>query len=401
MNARFLGALALALSPLAAADLDANFPGGNLQVLRREGNTFIIAPDLRDTNGWWFHFHFRLRADPGETAIVTFTGTNPIGMRGPALSEDAGRTWRWLGADAVRRTTLDGKPAWSFTARVPAGQREARYAFAPAYLESHWREWVATQGANEALEVGELGRSRQGRAVEVVRVGNRAASRPRGVVLLTARHHACESMASYALEGLLQAVLADDAFGRAWRERWRIIALPFADKDGVENGDQGKNRRPHDHNRDYNAAPLYPEVAAWMKLGAELRDEVVFNLDLHCPYIRGTWNDRVYLVGSADPAAAERERAFVSALEAVRTGPIPLRAEDGYLRAGVAWNKPSNYAAGKSNAVWARETFPRAQLAASLEIAYAEALGVEMTPAAARALGRDLAAGIARHLEGR
>lgn len=401
MNARLLGALALALSPLAAAELDADFPGGNLHLLRREGNTFVIAPDLRDTNGWWFHFHFRLRAEPGETATVTFTGTNPIGMRGPALSEDAGRTWRWLGADAVRRTTLDGKPAWSFTARVPAGQREARYAFAPAYLGSHWREWVASQGANPALEVGELCRSRQGRAVEVVRVGNPAASRPRGVVLLTARHHACESMASYALEGLLQAVLADDAFGRAWRERWRIIALPFADKDGVENGDQGKNRRPHDHNRDYNASPLYPEVAAWMKLGSGLREEVVLNLDLHCPYLRGTWNDRVYLVGSADPAAAERERAFMSALEAVRTGPIPLRAEDGYLRSGVAWNKASNYAAGKSNAVWARETFPRAQLAASLEIAYAEALGVEMTPAAARALGRDLAAGIARHLEGR
>lgn len=401
MNLRFLGAMVLAWSSVPAAEIDADFPGGNLRLLRRDGNTFFVAPDLRDTSGWWFHTHFRLRATPAETATVVFPGNNPIGVRGPAVSEDEGRTWRWLRAEAVRRITHEGKPAWSFDARVPAGAAESRYAFAPVYLESHWRTWLAARGRHPALQVTELCRSRQGRPVEVVQIGDGEGVRPRGVVLLTARHHACESMASYALEGLLDAVLAEDEFGRRWRKQWRLVALPFADKDGVENGDQGKNRRPHDHNRDYNATPLYPEVAAWMRRGAQLRDEVVLSLDLHCPHIRGPWNDRVYLVGSPDPAWAAQEREFVRNLERVRTGPIPFRADDCYLASGQAWNKASNYTAGRSNAAWARETFPRARLAATLEITYADAFGVEMTPAAARALGRDLAAAIAAHLEAR
>ena len=70
-------------------------------------------------------------------------------------------------------------------------------------------------------------------------------------LVLTARHHACESMASHVLEGILSGVLADDDCGRRWREGWQVVAAPFMDKDGVEDGDQGKNRRPHDHNRDY------------------------------------------------------------------------------------------------------------------------------------------------------
>ncbi len=85
-------------------------------------------------------------------------------------------------------------------------------------------------------------------------------------------------MATYALEGFLSAVLADDACGRQWQENWEVLAVPFLDKDGVENGDSGKNRAPHDHNRDYNEQPLYPEIAALMKQGAKWQLFIPANL---------------------------------------------------------------------------------------------------------------------------
>ncbi|MBI5693490.1 MAG: hypothetical protein HZC55_25730 [Verrucomicrobia bacterium] len=386
----------LARSP--AAELEADFPGGNLRILSRTGSTFTVAPDLRDTTGWWFHFHFRLRADAGETATVVFPGPNPIGVRGPAVSLDGGLTWKWAGADRVRKISAEGPGAWAFEVEAPAGAVDARWAFAPAYTEAHWRAWLAAKAGRGDLAVGELCRSRQGRRVEVIRAGGLDPGKIRGVVLLTARHHACESIASYVLEGLLDAALAEDDLGRRWRSQWQIVAMPFADKDGVEQGDQGKNRRPHDHNRDYNASPLYPEVAAWMKLGSELAPAVRLSLDLHCPHIRGQWNDRVYLVGSAGGAWPEKERAFVRTLSRVRRGPIPVREADCYLPAGVAWNTAGNYSAGRSNAAWARDTFPDARLAATLEITYADAFGVEMNANAARALGRDLAEAILVHL---
>ena len=385
-------ARAAAVSP----ELDAGYPGGNARIVSREGDTFTLAPDLRDTKGWWFYFNFRLRGPTDQPATIRFADANPIGVRGPAMSSDGGRTWTWLGREVVRKADKKGS---SFQAVVPAGAQEARYAFAPTYLESHLREWLAAQQANPALQVAELCRSRKDRGVELLRAGCLDLEKARGVVLLTARHHACETMASYTLEGFLTAVLADDKTGRRWRERWQVLAVPFADKDGVEQGDQGKNRAPHDHCRDYNDKPLYPEVAALMKLGDSLKQRVVFRLDMHCPYLRGSWNERVHFVGSPAAAAAEKEKAFAQVLERVRRGPILFRAADGYLPHGVAWNTPPGFAAGRPNFYWAGDTFSEARFTGAIEIPYADAQGVEVNADSARALGRDLARAALEHLE--
>lgn len=379
--------------------VDAAFPGGNIQVLNRDGAAFVLGPDLRDTQGWWFHFHFRLKAPPEERAAFTFFEKSPIGVRGPAMSVDGGRTWAWMGKESVKMTESDGKPAWTFEGSVPKNALEVRFAFAPPYLESHLRDFLDKHRSNSALQVSELCRSRKGRRVDMIRAGCLDSAKAKGVVLLTARHHACESMASYAMEGFLDAALASDEIGRRWQANWEIIALPFADKDGVEDGDQGKNRKPHDHNRDYNATPLYPEVAAWMKVGNANKDRVRISLDLHCPHISGQWNDRVYIVGSSAPAFAAKEKAFALTLEKTRRGPIPFRAADCYLAAGTAWNQPSNYSAGRSSSAWARATFPDSLLAATIEIAYADAQGAEVNAETARALGNDLARAVLAQLE--
>jgi hypothetical protein len=81
----------------AAVTVDGGFPGGNVRVLKRDSDTFFLAPDLRDTKGWWFHFHFRVRAPAGRTVTIVFPERNPIGVRGPAVSHDKGANWKWLG----------------------------------------------------------------------------------------------------------------------------------------------------------------------------------------------------------------------------------------------------------------------------------------------------------------
>jgi len=176
------------------------------------------------------------------------------------------------------------------------------------------------------------------------------------------------------------------------------MAVPFMDKDGVENGDSGKNRAPHDHNRDYSAQPLYPEVAAWMKLGESLQDRVVAAMDMHCPWIRGEWNDRSYFVGPRDADFWNKEQEYAAILARVRSAPIPFREPD-CLPFGTAWNTGGNYAQGKSCSAWSLTAFPQAELVASLELAYADALGVEVTADSARAFGRDLAHALAELLD--
>ena len=198
----YLDGAPFAMAAAVPPGLDAGYPGGNVRIVSREGDTFTLAPDLRDTKGWWFYFNFRLRGPADQPVTIRFADADPIGVRGPAMSSDGGRTWQWLGRKAVLQS---GKKGWSFQAVVPAGAREARYAFAPTYLESHLRDWLAAHQANPALQVSELCRSRKGRSVELLRAGCLDLEKARGVVLLTARHHACESMASNALEGFLTA----------------------------------------------------------------------------------------------------------------------------------------------------------------------------------------------------
>jgi hypothetical protein len=177
-----------------------------------------------------------------------------------------------------------------------------------------------------------------------------------------------------------------------------LNVVPFVDLDGVENGEQGKNRKPRDHNRDYDERSLYPEtkaiknlVASWT--GGPLRVAI----DLHCPWIRGPHNEVIYMVGSADKSIAKEQERFARILQRVSSGPLPYDASDN-LAFGTAWNTDKNYEQGTSFSRWAGRQ-SGIEMAASFEIPYANAGGKPVTPDSARAFGRDLAAALVAYLQ--
>jgi len=376
---------------LKQADLiiDSDLPGGNLLIDRVEGDRVFVCQDVRDTRGAWFWWHFRVRGAAGRTLSFGFTKGNVIGVRGPAVSTDAGRTWAWLGKEAVKGT--------SFSYTFAAGADEVRFCFAMPYFEADLRRFLARFEGNPHLKVDTLCTTKKGRKAERLHVG-RLDGEPDHRVLVTCRHHCCECMASYALEGLVETILTDDDAGKWLREHVELLAIPFMDKDGVEDGDQGKNRKPHDHNRDYGGESIYPSVQALRQLvpawsGGRLHAAI----DLHCPHIRGPHNEVIYLVGSADPAIWKAQSRFGRILEAAATGPLPYHARNN-LPFGKAWNTARNYGGQKSFARWAGE-LPGIRLAATFEIPYANASREPVTAESARAFGRDLAKALRRYLE--
>lgn len=385
--------------PAAAAGwtIDADYPGGNITVEGIRDGVAVVRPDLRDTQKgqWWFYWNFRVRGAAGETVRIRFPERNPIGARGPAASVDGGTNWAWLGAASVTR--IAEPKAWEFAFAVPSNAPEVRFSMTIPYQESDLRRFLGRHRGNPALVREVLCRTPKGREAEILRAGC-LDREPEIRVLLTARHHACESLASFALEGILESVLADDDDGRAWRGRVEVMAVPFVDKDGVEDGDQGKNRAPRDHNRDYDRTPVHATVAAIRDLvprwsGGRLR----FALDMHCPYLAGgDTNEQVYFPGPEDAVAAERLAGFAALLAEIRRGPIPYTPKHN-VPFGTAWNTAANYGAGRSFARWARD-LPGIGFANTIEIPYANAGGVEVNADNARALGRDLARAIALHL---
>lgn len=368
-------------STTGPVQIDCEFPGGNILVDRIDGDDVYLRQDPRDTPGFWFYWSCRVRGAEGRRLTFRFTDGKVVGVRGPAVSRNGGETWQWLDDDTVTPESF----AYQFGLEDTAIRFCLGMPYQRGNLEAMFREYAD----RDDFVVEKHATSRKGRSVPRIRFGC-LEGEPEHRVLLACRHHACEMMASWALEGVIESALADSDRGRWLRERVEFLCVPIMDYDGVEDGDQGKNRAPHDHNRDYLDEPVYPEVTAIKELvpkwsGGRLRVAV----DLHCPYIRGGNNQEIFFVGGPDEEMAERLAAFSKLLQSVQTGPLRYDSKHN-IPWGESWN---NMDEARSFGRWAA-LLPGIELATTLETPYADAGDRPVTIESARALGGDLAGAI-------
>jgi hypothetical protein len=308
--------------PRGAVTVATKFPGGNALVERIEGDTVHLAPDLRGGRPWFYWSIAATATEPGRVRFVfpeKVAGfvNGAIGFQGPAISTDGGETWKWMGTATVQDN--------AFTHDFAKTGETVRFAVTIPYVQSNLDAFLKAHAKNPHLTKSVLTKSRGGRDVAVLRVGTPGPGK--AAVIVTARHHAAETMASYLLEGLLEEALSDTADGKDFRERYVLYAVPFVDADGVEAGDQGKNRKPHDHNRDYGEESIYPEVRAVKKLHADTGFR--YALDLHCPTLVMPDHQVMYFVGGKSLPADNF--ALVSAFaERIKAG-LPKAAPAGPL----------------------------------------------------------------------
>jgi len=295
-----VGTVGMALGAGPTVAIRTDFPGGNVVVVKAEPGAVQLAPDLRGGMPW-FYWYFEATADrPGRVNFIfpeKVAGfvNGAIGYQGPAVSHDHGRTWQWMGTDDVQGN--------AFRYQFTKANEKVRLAVTMPYVEADYARFIKGHAANPHLARSVLTKSLKGRPVELVQIGKPGP----GVraVLLVCRHHACETMASFVFEGFLAAALSDTPAAVEFRRKYVLYAVPFVDRDGVEDGDQGKNRKPHDHNRDYGEGSLYPEIDAIEKL-ADSRN-IQFLQDFHCPTLRMEDHQVMYFVGSKDTPAGNEE----------------------------------------------------------------------------------------------
>ena len=379
-------------APAFAAELQLSvrhdFPGGNVLVQENRGARVQVAPDLRGGKPW-FYWHFEATANQPGRATFAFPGSL-IGVRGPAVSYDSGTTWQWHGTEQVEygvETIGGAKPGredrfhYDFTPE----HLTARFCVAMPYLQQHLDAFLQRNAGNTKLTPQTLCRSQHGRLVELLQIGTSGPDKT--PLLFTARHHACESMASYLLEGIMQAALDDSRLGVEFRRRHVLYVVPIVDKDGVEAGDQGKWRSPHDHNRDYGNEPLYPEVRAIQELAQTQQSR--HTIDVHCPALKGDVHEVFYFDGLALPHINDNVNELIGWLREERppvtNAPLNfMKPQKGEVALSGLPN--SHYFATRPGSIFAATLeVPYAQPKAPLDVALARAYGEAFVAAWLRA----------------
>ena len=359
--------------------LDDKFPGGNIHVDSVQGDVLRLSPDLRDTMTPWFYWAFRVTNASGRTLTFVFDAKN-MGVHGPAVSVDEGCTWAWLGAGRVQ------EGAFSYT--FPEQISEVRFSVGMPYVRADWDRFLTGHPDTAEVHKATLARTPEGRDVPLLQIEHDQ-KKADFCVALTSRHHACEMMASYTLEGLVEGILANDESGQWLRDHVSFLIAPFMDTDGVERGDQGKNRAPHDHNRDYRGEPIYAEIKAWKnRVPSWSAGRSLVCVDFHCPALCGPVHESIFFVEPEDRRQAARMDELSECLwNAQTTG--GLARHPNKLPFGCGFNSTS--ASEKStNSAWSA-SLPNTLLGVSLEVAYANASGSEVNAESARQLGRDFA----------
>ncbi len=360
-----------------------DFPGGNLLVDKIKGDTIWVRPDLRDTNGDWFYWCFAVNQAKGKTLTFILTKPNCLTSKGPAISTGRGNHWTWINPDHSWDSTF------TYTFKT---NEEVRFSMGMPYTQTQFQKFIEPYLKSEFVTLDTLATTKGGRSVERLTLKSKSGI-VKYKVLIATRHHACEMMGNYEMEGIITEILKDE-----WlKNNVEFCLIPFMDKDGVENGDQGKLRIPHDHNRDYSGVSIYSTVAAlrnWVPAWSE--NKLVVALDLHCPWIKGEDNENIYVVGSPDEKIALQQQLFCNILKSTNNGELKISGKS-YFPYGKSWNSAEKATPGLSFSKWSAR-LEGVRLPISIEFPYSNNEGQTITQENARAFGIDLARAIKKYL---
>lgn len=406
MRINYILFLFLMLSEALYADggnieIYSNYPGGNIIVesIDQDSCTVKLRQDLRDTKPWWFYWNFKARNIENKKVTFQFPNgpkdQNIIEVFGPALSTDGGKTWKWLNPPEPRKKN-------EFVYEAPKGVNEVQFAFCIPYTLKDFEAFAKEMEGKNGFTIKPLCKTKRGRQNIYVEINNNP-SKKKARVFLTSRHHACEATGSYVLEGVMRGLLSDSPTGKALREKAEFFIIPIIDLDGVEDGDQGKLRSPHDHNRDYSDNPIYPSVAAsraklleWNNSGG-----IDFLMDFHSPYIGSkskdgknfSINSVIYLVGQTVSSIAKEQKRFCKILEEANSSPLPFLASD-FLPYGKLWNTRKT----NTHITACSANLKGTKFSSSLETPYSNCRGVQTSPENLKAFGACVAKAMLQYL---
>lgn len=233
------------------------------------------------------HWHFRLEGTPGSVVPIRLQRFRNVwnGKSGLPISDETitftsvkGGEWASMPTDFDSDT---GSLAFNVTI-PPSG--EIYVARLPPYRISDLERLLDEIRDEPRVEFEAIGKTVQGRSLEIVRVG-RADAPLR--VFVRARAHPWEPGGNWVVEGMVRHLIQSFRNNETAYDGLCVSIMPMANKDGVANGRTRFNMLGKDLNRDWSDAAdpsLCPENASlekWLEkqLAADRRPHLA--LEMH------------------------------------------------------------------------------------------------------------------------
>ncbi|NNE69494.1 MAG: peptidase M14, partial [Rhodothermales bacterium] len=166
----------------------------------------------------------------------------------PKLSHD-GTNWSPVDPGSFRVDTTGDRRAAEFRLDISP---DTLWVSGQERMTSRWyTDWTNLLGGHPDVELSEIGTSTYGKQIRLMDIGS--ADDANEFVLIISRQHPPEVTGALAVVAFLERLLQEDDLARAFRARYRTLAVPLMNPDGVDDGHWRHNAGGVDLNRDWQA----------------------------------------------------------------------------------------------------------------------------------------------------
>ena len=248
------------------------FDSGNIEVLGIEGDsaTLAIRRDAGSDFLQWFHFRVAEAAGRPLTLRIVNAGDAAYPGGWPdyrARVSDDRHDWRHAATDYAGGV---------LTIRHTPATDSCWFAYHAPYSTERHHDLVARIAGTAGASTRELGRTLDGRPLDVVELGDG----PRHVWLY-ARQHPGETMAQWWMEGALDLLVSDDPVAAHLRGAAQLHLVPNMNPDGSARGHLRTNAAGVNLNREWHAPSLERSPEVYHVRAAMDATGVDFAIDVH------------------------------------------------------------------------------------------------------------------------
>ena len=206
------------------------------------------------------HWHFQLQAKPGSDLTLILKNFVNIynGRLASTLDKQKTRTTCYVSHDGVKWATVPTERISDNLLKVLVHMKKDTLYVAGVepYRLSDLERLISEIRDHHLVNVTPIGRTVQGRELEIIRVGSPGAPYR---ILIRARAHPWEAGGNWVVQGLIKSLLRDSDESARYLEKYCLYVMPMANKDGVVRGWTRFNQLGMDLNRKWDrpADPRY------------------------------------------------------------------------------------------------------------------------------------------------